>query len=133
MGRLTSRFPDFSDLFEGRKMRAFITQLEGLFARIVVDDTLPAYPLTAGATLGASDEIVLVDTTAGNITMVLPEISDDMIRNKREFELVKVAAANTLTIAPTGTDTIVGEPDAVVTVQWTALRMRATTGNWALI
>jgi hypothetical protein len=65
--------------------------------------------------------------------MVLPEISDDMIRNKREFELVKVAAANTLTIAPTGTDTTVGEPDTVVYEQWTALRFRATTGNWVLV
>ncbi len=133
MARLTARFPDFGDLFDGNKMRALVAQLEQIFARIVVDTTRPAYSVTAGATLGASDEVVLVDTTGGNITMVLPEISDAMIREKREFELVKIVAANTLTIDCTGTDTIVGEPDAIVTVRWTALRVRATTGNWILV
>ena len=133
MSRLAARFPNFGDLFDGNKMRAFVSQMENLFARVSVDETLPAYPVTAGATLGANDEIVLVDTTSGNITMVLPEISDSMIRTKREFELVKVVAANTLTIDCTGTDTIVGEPDAVVTARWTALRVRATTGNWVLV
>ena len=133
MSRLPARFPNFGDVFDGNAMRAFIMHLENLFARIDVDTTGPAYTVTAGATLGASDEVVLVDTTAGNVTMVLPEISDAMIRGNREFELVKAVAANTLTIDCTGTDTIVGEPDAVVTARWTALRVRATTGNWVLV
>lgn len=133
MSRLPARFPNFKDVFEGTTMRAFVTQLENLFARIDVDATNPAYPVTAGATLGVDDEVVLVDTTGGNITMVLPGISDSMVRTKREFEVVKVVAANTLTLDCTGADTIVGEPDAVVTTQWTALRVRATTGNWVLV
>jgi hypothetical protein len=133
MSRLPARFPNFGDVFDGNAMRAFITHLENLFARIDVDTTGPAYPVTAGATLVASDEVVLVDTTGGNITMVLPGISDSMVRTKREFEVVKIAAANTMTLDCTGADTIVGEPDAVVTEQWTALRVRATTGNWVLV
>lgn len=133
MARLATRFQDFDDLFDGRKMRAFVTQLENLFARIIVDDTLPAYSTSTSATLTSLDDTVLVDTSAGNVTMTLPEISDNMIRGKREFELVKTEAANTLIILPTGTDTIVGEPDALVSAQWTALRFRATTGNWVVV
>jgi hypothetical protein len=133
MARLTAKFPGFGDVFDGGRMRAFIVQLEQVVARIIVDTTSPAYPVTGNITLSSGDEIVLVDTSGGDVTITLPEISDDMIREKREFEVVKVDAANTLTIDCTGTDTIVGEPDAIVTVRWTALRVRATTGNWVLI
>jgi hypothetical protein len=133
MARLTLRLPDFGEMFDGRKMRALVTAVENAFARVKVDATRPAYSVTGDTTLGASDEVVLVDTSGGSVTITLPEISNDMIVEKREFEVVKIDAANTLTIDCTGTDTIVGEPDAIVTVQWTALRVRATTGNWALI
>lgn len=133
MGRLVIRFPSFGEVFDGNKMRSLITQLENALSRITVSDSIGAYTLTTSATLGSEDEVVLVDTTSGDVTVTLPEISDSMVRNKQEFEVVKIVAANTLTIDATGTDTIVGEPDAVVTAQWTALRFRATTGNWVLI
>ena len=133
MGRLTARFPDFGVQYDGGKFRELIRALEGLFARVRVDDTLPAYSITGDATLGQFDETVLVDTSGGNVEVTLPEISDAMIREKREFEVVKIEAPYAVTITPSGTDTIVGAADAVVTVQWTALRMRATTGNWVLV
>lgn len=130
MGKLAVRFPDFLEVFDGHKMRALVSHLEILFARITVDDTRPAYTTTTSITLGAQDDVVLVDTTAGNITITLPEISDTMIRDKREFEIVKAVAANTLTIDPTGTDTINGAANATTTTQWTAYRLRAATGLW---
>lgn len=133
MSRLAARFPSFSDVFDGNKMRAFIAQIENLFARINIDETLPAYSVATNTTLGAADEVVLVDTSGGNVEITLPEISDSMIRTKREFEVVKIEAANRLTITPTGTDTILGEPDAQVYAQWTALRFRAATANWVVI
>lgn len=114
-------------------MRAMVTHLEQLFARVHVDDTRPAYPVTANTTLTALDEMVLVDTSGGDVTITLPEISDDMIRAKREFEVVKTEAGGVLYVTPTGTDTIMGEPDAIITAQWTAIRFRATTGNWVAI
>jgi hypothetical protein len=133
MGRLTARFPSFGDVYDVLRMREMVRHLEALFSQVVVDVTRGAYPVTSSMTLGADDDVVLVDTSAGDVTITLPAISDAMVRLKREYEVVKVDAANALTIVPTGGDTVVGEPDALVTVQWTALRFRATPGEWVII
>jgi hypothetical protein len=133
MARLTTRLPDFGDEYDGRKQRALVQAVEQQLAQIRVDSSLGAHTEAGDFTVIAEDEVVLVDTTAGNVTVTLPEISDALVREKYEVELVKKVAANTLTVLPTGTDTILGEPDAVVTVQWTALRFRAATGNWIII
>lgn len=131
--RLVVRFPDFADAYDGGRMRAMVRYLEQLFAKVTVDTTRAAYTATASLTLSDEDEVVLMDTSSASLVVTLPEISDDMIRAKREFEVVKTSAANSLTITPGGTDTLVGETDARVTAQWTALRFRATSGNWVLI
>lgn len=133
MQRLTSRLPDFGAEYSGDKMRAMVRQLEQRLAQIRVDTSRAAYSVTTNTTLTDLDDIVLADTTSGDLTITLPEISEEMVLDKREYEIVKPVAANTLTIAPSGTDTTVGDTDVVVTVQWTALRFRATTGNWILI
>lgn len=131
--RLTARFPDFGQAYSALHMRELVRHLEKLFKQVDVDTTIGAYTATGDFTLSADDDTVLVDTSGGDVTVTLPEISDDMVRGKREFELVKIDAANTLTIAPTGSDTTVGDTDVVVTVQWTALRFRATPGNWVIV
>lgn len=133
MGRLTLKLPNLGDAYDSRRMRELVRHLENELATVVVDTSIGAYSLTSDKTLDSLDDIVLVDTSAGDVTVTLPEISDAMVRNKQEFEVVKIAATNALYIEPTGTDTILGEPDAVVTDQWTALRFRATTGNWVVI
>ena len=133
MSRLTARFPSFGDVYDALRMRELVRHLETLFSQVVVDSSRGAYTVSTDTTLGVLDEVVLVDTTSVGVEITLPEISDEMVRGKREYEIVKTVSANTLTISPTGEDTIVGEPDALVTVQWTALRFRATSGNWVLI
>lgn len=131
--RLVVRFPDFAEVYDGLRMRALVRYLEQLFAKVVVDTTRAAYTSTASLTLSDEDDVVLMDTSSASLVVTLPEISDEMIREKREFEIIKTEAANLLTIVPTGTDTLVGETDARVTAQWTALRFRAASGNWVLI
>ena len=133
MAKLAIRLPDFGQEYDGRQQRAMVQQLEAQLARIRVDGTLPAYSTTGDFTVSATDDVVMVDTSGGNITVTLPEISDSMVREKFEVEIVKTEAANRITIDPSGTDTIVGETDAIVYTQWTALRMRATTGNWVIV
>jgi hypothetical protein len=133
MIRLATRLPDFADTYDGRKQRALIQQLEQLFLRIKVDTTLPAYTVAGDYTIGVGDDVVLIDTSAGNTTATLPEISESMVQEKYEVEIVKATAENELTIVPQGTDTILGDTDVLVEEQWTALHLRATTGNWILL
>lgn len=73
-------------------------------------------------------DFVLVDLTASNVTVTLP-----LARNGREIEVVYNAGAKVLTILPTTGDTIMGEPNAVVTVVGTALRFKAVSSNWIVI
>ena len=131
--RLTAKFPNFGQAYDALRMRELVRHVESLFAKVVVDTTVGAYTVTGDVTLGVDDDVVLVDTSGGNVVVTLPEISDQMVRDKQEFEVVKTIAANRIEIVPTGSDTILGEPDALVFAQWTALRFRATTGNWVAI
>jgi hypothetical protein len=133
MSRLNARFPDFGDIYDKLHMRELVRHLETLFSQVIVDTSRGAYAVTGNTTLGSYDEVVLVDTSAGDVTITLPAISDAMVRLKQEYELVKTVSANTLHINPTGADTIVGDANVIVTVQWTALRFRATPGDWVII
>lgn len=131
--KLTARFPNFGQAYDAVRMRELVRHLEALFNQVTVDVRRGAYSVGETVTLGAEDDIVLVDTSAGDVEIVLPEISDAMVRERREFEVVKTQAANVVTVTPSGADTICNELDALLISQWTALRFRATTGNWVVI
>ena len=133
MGRLTARLPNFGDVYDALRMREMVRHLEALFSQVVVDTTRGAYSITSSMTLGTEDDVVLVDTSAGDVTITLPAISDAMVRLKREYVVVKTIAANTVTIMPTGADTIRGAASTTISTQWASLRFRATSGNWVVI
>jgi len=130
MSKLATRLPDFADVFDGTKMRALVQHLEQVLARVTLDTTSGAYTRTADFTVDHEDGVVLVDTTAGSVTVTLPIISDWMIRSKYEVTLVKSVAANNMVVAASGTDTIIGYANITSAVVWTVVRVRATTGLW---
>lgn len=74
------------------------------------------------------DDFVFCDTTSSNISVTLP-----LARNGKEFEIVKTASPNMLTILPSGTNTLAGAASVLVYVQWTALRFKAVSGGYVLI
>lgn len=93
--------------------------------------------LTATATLFPSDEIITVDTTAGNVTLTLPGAAGCrglMITVKRLS-----AGANTLTIAAAGTDLIDGASSTSLPTQYDAAILAAVltaspnTYGWVLL
>ena len=133
MAKLSLRLPNLGDTYDRVRMRELVRNLETSLAEIDIDRTIGAYSVTTDATLTALDDVILVDTSSGDVTVTLPEISDNMVTYKQEYEVVKLESANTLYVDTTGGDTICGEPDAIVTEQWTALRFRATPGNWVVI
>lgn len=76
-------------------------------------------------TITERDDYILVNQTA---TITLPLAKN----THREVEIILIAAGKTLTVVPTGTDTVQGATSVVTTVQWTALRFKAITGGWVL-
>lgn len=51
----------------------------------------------------------------------------------KEIEVIKTFAGGTVTIIPTGANTIQGTTSVVATVQWTALRFKAMSDGWIII
>lgn len=68
--------------------------------------------LASATTLTASDDIVLVDTTGGSVTITLPDARQHA---NHIFHVKKMIAANTCTVQRSGSDTI----DGATTSAWT--------------
>jgi hypothetical protein len=86
----------------------------------------PIKAVTAATyTLTAADEQISVGQTC---TVTLPPTL-----KSKEYHVTLTANA-TLTILPTGADTVMGTTSLVATVQWTSLHFKsADNGNWILI
>lgn len=88
--------------------------------------------ITGNTTLDNTYSTVLVDTTSGNVTVTLPLASG---ANGRKYNIKKIASANTLTIAISGSDTIDGQSSLTVTVQYVnaELQANAASTTWNII
>lgn len=92
--------------------------------------------VSAATTLTANDDIVLVDTSGGSVTVTLP---DARAHAHHVFHVKKMAAANTCTVSRTGTDTIDGAASSAWTTQYTcrsfasALVTAPATWGWVII
>lgn len=132
--KLVTQFQRFRNEFSPSLFRELVRQLEQLFARIDVDVTKQETSVTSTTyTAAREDSLLLCDTSLNNITITFDTLTDEMIRGRYEIEVVKLVAANILTIVPTGTDPILGDTSVVLTVATTAIRFRATTQGWVAI
>lgn len=75
-----------------------------------------------------NDEFLLVDTSAVSATLYLPGS-----RGGKEYEVIKIAAANSVTVVADGSDTVCGAASLLLTMQWSAARLKAVAGGWVLI
>jgi hypothetical protein len=97
---------------------------------------LPIRTVTATATLGDSDHTVLVDATAGAVTINLPNptTSSGVHRKRRVYVIKKIdASANAVTVDPAGTQQIDGVTTRQLTAQWAAMRVQEHDAAWYLI
>lgn len=85
--------------------------------------------ITSPYSVSRGDYLLLVDTSAGSVTLSLPTSKND----GWECEIVKTDAANRVIILPSGTDTLVGETSVEVYDQWTALKFRAVSGGFVIV
>jgi len=71
-----------------------------------------------------------VTTSGGSVTVTLPSSASLL-----GFELTvkKMSAANTMTLAASGTDTIDGGASVATTTQYYSFTVRAVSGGWDLV
>lgn len=106
----------------------FEEKLELMFAtpiRVAVPIMVPG---GGSYTVSRGDELVLVDTSSSNVTVVLPPTD-----NGREFSVTKVSPNNTLFVVPTPPSTIIGAQGVQFTGNYTSLRIKAVNQNYILI
>lgn len=89
--------------------------------------TITAASSTPTATEGT--HILLADTTSNGITIHLPTA----VGNTATYIIKKIAAANTVTIDPSGTETIDGSTTAAISVQYLALTLVSDGTNWHVV
>ena len=89
---------------------------EGLYKVSTIDTSSTVAPL---------DDIVLVDTTAGNITVTLPPS-----KGMREFRIIKAAAGNQLTVQFSGAENCFGTTSYDVVTLGDVLHFKAYNGGW---
>lgn len=129
------------DNFKGS---AIVTEAEGLGSsdndtslpttaavKDYVDDTAGVSITTQTGTyqITASDSVILCNTTGGGFTVTLPTA----VGNSRMYHIKKIAAANTLTIATTSSQTIDGSTTIAVTVADETVSVVSDNSNWRVI
>jgi len=87
------------------RLRDMVGRLQSINSRIVTSDT----------TLTENDDVVLVDTSGGSVTVALPPAAKVP---GVEWRVKKMTAANTVTIDPDGTETIDGASTFAFTTQY---------------
>lgn len=92
-----------------------------------LEDAARVKPVTTAAyQLTAADEQISVAQTC---IVTLPPAA-----RGKEYHITLTVAGATLTILPTSPDTIMGEPDSIVTIRWTSLHLKAAeNANWIAI
>lgn len=90
----------------------------------------PGEPITTNETLGNSRSLVVVDTSAGNITITMPPA-----QNGREYQVIKGAAANVLSIVPSAGETVLGSSTGLQIFNFgTCVHLKSVTSNdWMVI
>lgn len=78
-------------------------------------------------TVLATDNMILVDTTGGNITVSLPAKATSV---GRELTIKHIAAANTTTIDGSGAETIDGAATLALTTQYSSRTITCNSAGW---
>lgn len=117
----------FGPLDESPLGRA-LKKLENLLGRTPVFGATRT--VTAATTIIDSDDVVLVDTTGGSITVTLPPAATNL---GRRFTMKKMVAANTMTLDGNGAETIDGAATVAVTVQYAARTVQSDGSGWLIV
>jgi len=84
--------------------------------------------VSSTTTLTTDQDLILVNTSTGNVTVNLPTASG--LKGK-EYIIKKITSdANTVTVDPSGTETIDGNPTFIITADQESLIIRSDDVNW---
>lgn len=114
------------------KLTDFLTrELNGIDRGIKALRLTPTRTITASDNITINDGVLLVDATAGNVTMTLPDVVTEA---GRTYTIKKTdASANTVTVLPTSPTTIDGAVSVVLTAQNQSVTVVASGTEWEVL
>ncbi len=128
------RFPRFSLTAEVSVvfLRRVLDQLNKLLSTLEQTISYNVTTITADETLlgGPRHVARLVDSTSGNVTITLPPAEESL---DMRLEVKKLVAANSVTIAGAGSDTIDGVASISFTTQYMSYTIVCFEGAWYVI
>lgn len=83
------------------------------------------HSVSADHTVG-EESLLIVDASAGDVTVTLPAAAGGRLISVKKID----ASSNTVTLQPSGGETIDGGVTATITVQWTTLTLQEVGGAW---
>lgn len=86
--------------------------------------------VTASGLIQGSDDILLVDTTSGSVTLTLPPAANS---RGQWFEVKKLVAANTITLDGYLSETIDGSATLAWTAQYQAYTVYSDGTEWWVV
>ena len=92
-----------------------------------VNDKLNVVNKTAAYTATLADDFITVDTSSGSVTVTLPAVATT---TGHEYNIVKITAANTLTVDAAGAELINGATTITTTTQWATIRLVSNGTYW---
>lgn len=108
-----------------------LTQQTADVAARVASRGVPTIHITSDATLQPFSQVVLVDTSAGNVVVTLPPMLEWI---GDEITVTKTTAdANTVTVRASGSDTFNDYSNWVLTQQWDSITVKSTADGSGVI
>lgn len=96
-----------------------------------VIESRPIRSVTASGNVELFDRVILVDTTAGAVTMTLPALATCL---GRVFDIKKIdAVANNMVIDGNGAETIDGAANITTATQWASYTVIASSSGWMIL
>ena len=111
---------------EKKNVATGIAHIQATFNNTVITITDVDSPYT----LLSTDDVILADSTNGNITVNLPLLSSAFVK---EYVVKKMATGNTVTLDPNGSETIDSSLTEVISSLFTARRFLPGTSEWSIV
>lgn len=118
-----------------RVLRLYFNQLDNVLGPLINEINTNNYAaiktVTGNYTVTTLDCTILCDATSSALTITLPAAST--VAN-RLFNIKKIdSTGNTVTIAPSGANTIDGSTSAIIELQWVNVVVQSDGTNWYIL
>jgi hypothetical protein len=116
-------------------LRLYFNQLNNVLGPLInaanTNNFAAIETVTGDYTATIFDSTILCDATSASLTVTLPAASG---LAGRLFNIKKIdSTTNTVTIAPSGADTVDGDTSAIIELQWVNVVVHSDGANWYIL